>query len=57
MDVAERHRYAAASLIGMSLLGEGAILFRSSPVTVFYLTLLGGVAGIYFYAYRRGDGQ
>jgi hypothetical protein len=57
MDVAERHRYAAASLIGMSLLGEGAILFRSSPVTVFYLTLLGGVAGIYFYAYSRGDGQ
>ncbi|MFB6190487.1 MAG: hypothetical protein ABEJ91_02855 [Candidatus Nanohaloarchaea archaeon] len=57
MEVAERHRYAAASLVGMALLGEGAILFRSSAVTVFYLTLLGGVVGIYFYAYSIGDGN
>ncbi|MFB6191312.1 MAG: hypothetical protein ABEJ64_02700 [Candidatus Nanohaloarchaea archaeon] len=54
MGVRERHRYAAATLTGMALLGEGALLYSASPVTVFYLTLLGGVAGTYFYAYSMG---
>lgn len=53
MEVAEKHKYAAAALIGMSLFGEGALLFQASPVTLFYLTLVGGVAGVYAYAYSR----
>ncbi len=55
MEVLERHRYAAAAIAGMSLLGEGALIFEMSPVTVFTSTLLGGIAGIYFYAYGFGD--
>ncbi|MFB6213183.1 MAG: hypothetical protein ABEJ07_01305 [Candidatus Nanohaloarchaea archaeon] len=54
MDVDESHKYAAATLTGMALLGEGALLYSASPVTVFYLTLLGGFAGTYFYAYSMG---
>lgn len=55
MDVPEHHRYAAASLVGMSLLGESALLLQASTITVFYLTLAGGITGLYIYAYLQGD--
>jgi len=55
MQVAEKHSYAAASLVGMSLLGETALLLEMSSLAVFYLTLLGGVSGIYTYVCLRSD--
>ncbi len=51
MDVSEEHKYAASALLGMAILGEGAIIFQMSALTVFYATLVGGVAGVYAYAY------
>jgi len=54
MDIDDKHRYAASSVLGMSLLGEGALIFEMSPVSIFSFTLLGGVAGIYVYGYSRG---
>ncbi len=57
MDIEEQHRYAAAALMGMSLLGESALLFRMSPATVFSVTIVGGVAGIYFYSYSNDEGR
>ncbi len=55
MDIAEQHRYAAAALMGMSILGEGALIFQMSSATVFSVTILGGVAGIYFYSYGYNE--
>lgn len=54
MEVAEKHQYAAASLMGISLLGEGALLLQLSEVAVFYASLVGGVTGVYVYAYSQG---
>lgn len=53
MEVAEKHRYAAAALAGISILGESALLFEMSAITVFYASLVGGVAGVYLYAYSQ----
>lgn len=55
MEVSEEHKYAAASLVGMSFLGEVALLMKMSSLTVFYSMILGGVAGIYSYVYSCRD--
>ncbi len=57
MEMDERHSYAAAAAAGMSILGEGALILRSDTVTVFTLTLLGGLSGIYIYSYFGGEAQ
>lgn len=53
MDIDEKHRYAASALMGVSLLGEGSLLLSLSSVTVFYASMIGGVAGVYIYGYSR----
>lgn len=55
MEVSERHRYAASTLIGMAILGEITLLMEMSALAVFYMTMLGGLAGVYFYAYGVSD--
>ncbi|MFB6180348.1 MAG: hypothetical protein ABEJ93_00560 [Candidatus Nanohalobium sp.] len=56
MSVSERHSYAAAAVLGISFLGEGSLILGYSKATVFYGSLVGAVAGIYFYTYFiKGD--
>ncbi len=53
MGISEKHQYAAAALMGISLLGEAALLLRMSTITVFYASVVGGVSGVYFYSHFR----
>ena len=55
MNISERHRYAAASVLGMAVLGEITLLMEMSSLAVFYMTILGGVLGIYLYSYGVRD--